>query len=434
MPAPTLKPLPPEEAIRYFRAKGLETSYAWQDLWKHDHARAFTVAKAMDREVLQTIREGIDQAIAEGKTLEQFIAELTPLLQAQGWWGKKEMTDPLTGETRTVQLGSPRRLTRIYETNLRVAYAAGRWERFQRTKAAFPYLRYNHTPQEHPRLEHLAWGEEPVILPIDDPWWDAHYPPNGWNCKCFVTQTSERLMSARGEKLSPHPVRFPPKAYTNPRTGEVTRVEGGIDPGWDYNPGKAPLEGVTPTPSPQTPAEAARPADGGAPAGLAPTTELPIGASAAPELLAEDVTAAEAEAAFLGAFGLAPDEYAVVNDLVGAPIAIGPGLFRDGAGAPFAFSAEQLRVLPLVAETLKNPAEILWAWRDVQGGKSQLVRRYIARLRPAGRILPIDVVVDMAVGGASPSWSFSTSLEAGFDLVALRTAAVVWRRADPGGA
>ena len=28
-----LKPLPPEEAIRFFRYKGLAERFAWQDVW-----------------------------------------------------------------------------------------------------------------------------------------------------------------------------------------------------------------------------------------------------------------------------------------------------------------------------------------------------------------------------------------------------------------
>jgi hypothetical protein len=45
--------------------------------------------------------------------------------------GKKQMIDPLTGETVKAQLGSDRRLKVIYNTNIRSAYQQGKWERTQ---------------------------------------------------------------------------------------------------------------------------------------------------------------------------------------------------------------------------------------------------------------------------------------------------------------
>ena len=70
------------------------------------------------------------------------------------------MIDPETGETREVELGSPRRLKTIYSTNMRTARAAGQWERIQRTKATHPYLLYELGPSGEHRPEHVAWGRD----------------------------------------------------------------------------------------------------------------------------------------------------------------------------------------------------------------------------------------------------------------------------------
>lgn len=232
-----LKPLPPEEALRYFRAKGFRTSFAWQDVWQHEHARAFTVAKGMKLDVLQDIRAAVDKALAEGRTLEQFTKELQPLLEEKGWWGRQRMKDPLDGKIKSVQLGSPRRLQTIFQVNLRTSYAAGKWAQIERVKERRPWLRYVAVLDNRTRDEHRKWHG--TVLPVDDPWWKTHYPPNGWNCRCTVQQLSDRDLDrfnyTPDDKAPPSPTR----PWTNKRTGEVVRVPDGIDPGFAYNVGEA---------------------------------------------------------------------------------------------------------------------------------------------------------------------------------------------------
>ena len=185
--------LPPEEAIAYFKAKGynLAESWDWRDVWQKEHATMFTVAKTAGFDVLKDIHAAVDDAISQGLTLKQFQARLTPILQAKGWWGKQEPPDPLTGEVKSVQLGSPRRLQIIYDTNMRMAQAAGEWARIQRTKATSPLLRYTAILDGRTRPLHRAW--EGTILPVDHPWWSTHYPPNGWRCRCSTIQLSRMI-------------------------------------------------------------------------------------------------------------------------------------------------------------------------------------------------------------------------------------------------
>ena len=225
----------PESVLAFFRGKGLRPGFDYRDVWRAEHASAFTVAKAMQADVLTSIREAIDAAIAEGKTLRAFQAELTPTLQRLGWWGRKKMTDPETGEKVLAQLGSPRRLRTIYTANLRTARAAGQWERAQRTKAALPYLRYSLGPSEVHRPEHVAW--DGTVLPVDHEFWTTHMPPNGWGCKCRVRQVSKVEMDRRDWQVSPDP-QVTHVDWYNKRTGKTERVPAGIDPGWDTNPGR----------------------------------------------------------------------------------------------------------------------------------------------------------------------------------------------------
>lgn len=232
-PGYSLAPGPPPEASRFFRNKGLKPAFSWADVEPEEHAVAFTVAKAMQIDVLTAIREEVQKAIDEGLPLEAFRKSLRPRLEALGWWGHKDVVDPVTGRTRHVQLGSPRRLRTIYDANLRSARAAGQWERIERTKRALPYLEYRLGPSEHHRPNHAI--KEGLILPVDDPFWNEWMPPNGWGCKCWVKQIGKGEAERKGVDKAPKLLR---RRYLNRRTGEMFNVPEGIDPGWDRNPGK----------------------------------------------------------------------------------------------------------------------------------------------------------------------------------------------------
>ena len=169
----------PKEAVDYIKGKGWKVGFSYQDVWREEHASAFTVAKAMQMDVLSDIRSEVERAIEEGITLREFQKELTPRLQALGWWGQQPMPDPLTGEVKTVQLGSPRRLKTIYNVNLRTAREAGQWQRIERTKKGLPYLLYQLGSSRKHRVQHVAWNG--TLLPVDNPWWDTHTPPLGYN-------------------------------------------------------------------------------------------------------------------------------------------------------------------------------------------------------------------------------------------------------------
>ena len=229
--------LDPQEAIEFFRAKGYappESRFSYRDWWGTSHARGFVVAKAMQDDLMADIRGAVDQALTQGRTLRQFREELEPKLKAAGWWGRKTMTDPLTGETRTVQLGSKRRLAVIFDTNLRTSYAAGRWMRIQRTKDLLPFLLYSQLQRVNKRDAHAPFHR--ILLPADHPFWATHYPPNGYFCACTVRQLSEAAVKRRGLAVSPDPP-IETRTWTDPRTGRRLRVPKGVTPGFDNNPG-----------------------------------------------------------------------------------------------------------------------------------------------------------------------------------------------------
>ncbi|TAG76544.1 MAG: phage head morphogenesis protein [Burkholderiales bacterium] len=230
--------LTPQEAYAWFSAKRLVHSFRWSEVWESEHSTAFTVAGMLKEDLLATVHGKLQVAIEEGRDAKWFEEELTPILQQAGWWGRQDIADSDSGEVRSAQLGSPTRLALIYDVNVRQAYAAGRWEQAQRTKATAPYMRYVTMRDERVRKSHAAW--DALVLPMDDPFWDTHYPPNGYRCRCIAEPISDdgiQDLKDAGFKVI---TRRPKITYVEyEKDGQRIKVPAGIDPGFGYNAGKA---------------------------------------------------------------------------------------------------------------------------------------------------------------------------------------------------
>lgn len=91
-------------------------------------------------------------------------------------------------------LNDVRKVDETYNSNyLRAEYnfihasaaMAAKWEQYQEDGDRY-YLQYRTAGDDRVRPEHAAL--EGVTLPMDDPFWEEYYPPNGWNCRCTVVQ------------------------------------------------------------------------------------------------------------------------------------------------------------------------------------------------------------------------------------------------------
>ena len=87
------------------------------------------------------------------------------------------------------------------------AEMAAKWEQYERDGDRY-YLQYRTVGDSHVREEHAAING--TTLPVSHPFWDTHYPPNGWNCRCLAVQvrkssheqTSEEELSKRTKALA----------------------------------------------------------------------------------------------------------------------------------------------------------------------------------------------------------------------------------------
>lgn len=162
--------LAPERALAWLkeRGKNLKLSADWNELDSDAHDKAFTVAKVMSADILQTIFDNVEKAKSEGWTLKQFQDNLLPELKKAGW----------TGTTAS-------RLKVIYDTNMQMAYSQGKYRQQKLIADLYPYWKYTQIERPTKRHDHtLLHGK---VFRHDDPIWDLIYPPSGFGCKCSVT-------------------------------------------------------------------------------------------------------------------------------------------------------------------------------------------------------------------------------------------------------
>lgn len=355
------------EAIDYLRQKVSLPSKTWRDLEGRAHDRGFVVAGATKEALIEDLRSAVDDAVARGITLREFREQFEAIVARHGWTG-------WTGEDSAE--GRAWRARIIYETNLRTAYAAGHWKQMTDPDMikVRPYWMYKHGETRIPRvprLQHVNWDD--LVLRWDDPWWETHYPPNGFNCSCGVRPVSRRELEKMGKS---GPDTAPKITYINvkdPVTGEWVKLPENIGLGWDHAPGRNWAAGLVPR-------EFQKPLE---PSGFAgpkkPVSAPPLAGIASPlkaALLPEGQSDESYIDAFLSAFGVARGTAKVVRDVTGHTIAISDDLFRHGGVLKVA-KRNRGPALARLAEAILDPDEVWVDWAALASGGVRLVRRYL---------------------------------------------------------
>lgn len=221
------KPFPEQIAALRLRLANQVPTQRWDDIWQSAHDRAFVVAGASKADLLNDLAEAVAAAIEEGESLEAFRARFREIVARHGWHG-------WTGQG--TKAGEAWRTRVIYRTNARTSFMAGRLAQLK--QAGFPYWVFRHGGSLEPRLQHLSW--DGLILPSDHPFWDTHFPPNGWGCSCRV-RGARSLDAARRLGGDPDVELGDGWQSPDPKTG----APDGIDKGWAYAPGASVAEEIS---------------------------------------------------------------------------------------------------------------------------------------------------------------------------------------------
>lgn len=216
-------PNPFAEQLDFFRQKLNLPTDRWDDIMRGAHDRAFIVAGAAKADLLDDLRAAVDKAIEQGNGYDVFHKDFKAIVAKHGWTG-------WTGEG--TKAGEAWRTRVIYQTNMATSYAAGRYK--QLTDPDFltlrPYWRYKHADWvANPRVQHVAWND--LVLPHDHPFWQTHFPPNGWGCHCRVTPVD----ATEYEKAQAAGKAEPPAGWDS--IDAKNGAPKGVSRGFDYAPG-----------------------------------------------------------------------------------------------------------------------------------------------------------------------------------------------------
>lgn len=160
--------LPPEKAIEHFRKKRVVKSKEFNDLRDEARQSAFTVGGVYRDDVLTAFKEEIAVALENGTPQREVIKRFRSILDGAGHR----------------QLGAFH-LETIFRTNMQQAYGVGRRRGMEEVSDILPLWQYSAVMDDRTRPAHAALHG--MILPATHEFWNDHYPPWGFNCRCVVT-------------------------------------------------------------------------------------------------------------------------------------------------------------------------------------------------------------------------------------------------------
>ena len=176
----TIETFPNEAAADYIRGKAVADPKNFGNLPAQLKQRAFTVAGVEQLDALQRIRDAIAK-LPEGASWDEAKKEIA-----------SEMS-PFTGGDMKAARAKAEHTLRIHGFQ---AYAVARHQEQMETIDVFPYWKYVTVGDARVRPAHAALDGK--VLRADDAWWQTHYPPWDWGCRCIVEQLDEEDAMAAG--------------------------------------------------------------------------------------------------------------------------------------------------------------------------------------------------------------------------------------------
>ena len=176
--------VPFQEAIDYFKRKGIVSAEEWDALAENYRHRAFYAAQLGTANEMSVAYDEVLRGIEEGRSTQEVVQTLRQRLQ--GPVGQPSYSRSY--------------LRSLFDQNVANAYAYGRTQRQERTRDVRPYGRYVTMGDSRVRPAHAAING--TILPLDDPWWSINNPGLAYACRCTRTTLDQDTIDRRGWKIN----------------------------------------------------------------------------------------------------------------------------------------------------------------------------------------------------------------------------------------
>lgn len=187
-------PLQFEEAIRALLDRVPMTRELYDQLLEAERNFAFTVSNVAQADVVADVLDGIERAVRDGTTLDDFKDDIGGRLE-ESWGGE-----------------IPGRIETIFRTNVMTAYGQGRYEQHtdDAVIAARPYWRLDGVLDKDTSEICEPLLKAKIVLPADHPWWNGHYPPLHYNCRDLITALTKEQAQDEGITRSPPDIKALP--------------------------------------------------------------------------------------------------------------------------------------------------------------------------------------------------------------------------------
>lgn len=171
--------LPPERASAWWRKQAGMDEADFERLAAGARRRGALAARFTTLSAVKAIHAAFQESLDRGETLAAFEDRYNAALSANG-----------------LDEDTPHRVANVFRTSMARAYGVGRYEEQTEATDDRPYWLYDGTDDKRTRPTHKAYFGK--CWPASHAIWGVIYPPNGFQCRCYVRSLTADDVRSRG--------------------------------------------------------------------------------------------------------------------------------------------------------------------------------------------------------------------------------------------